>query len=111
MYTNSSAEYWAFQGALIHTDLESGGGAGVPEHVRIYHFAGCQHGGGFPLPLTDKAGDAKALYQYNSLDYFPLLRAALVNLTAWVSEGGTPPPSQHPRTTVRACLVMQPSGA
>ena len=98
IYTNTSAEYWVLQGALIHTDLESGGDAEIPANVRIYHFAGSQHVGQ-PLPLTDKItfpGDARALYPYNSLNYFPLLRAALLNLTEWVGKGRTPPPSRHP---------------
>ena len=36
-------------------------------------------------------------YRYNWVDYTPLLRAALVNLDRWVSEGIAPPPSAHPR--------------
>ena len=98
-YTNSSAEYWVLQSALIHTELSSGSDAKVPDNVRIYHFAGNQHVG-FPLPLRDKTdlrGNDKALYPFNSLDYFPLLRAAVVNLEAWVSRGQTPPPSRYPR--------------
>jgi hypothetical protein len=31
------------------------------------------------------------------VDYSPLLRAAIVNLDCWVSEGVDPPPSSHPR--------------
>src|SRR5262249_19114152 len=33
----------------------------------------------------------------NTIDYAPLLRACLVNLDRWVTEGVEPPPSRHPR--------------
>ncbi|MCH8226097.1 MAG: hypothetical protein IIC97_09535 [Chloroflexi bacterium] len=102
VYANSSAEYWVLQGALIHTDLATGADAESPENERIYHFAGTQHGGGFPLPLTDTTTypeNARALYFYNSINYQPLVRAALVNLAAWVRDGRIPPASKHPKTT------------
>jgi hypothetical protein len=89
------------QGALIHTDLATGGDTESPENERIYHFAGVQHVGGFPLPLRDTTAypeNARALYLYNSLNYQPLVRAALVNLAAWVRDGRTPPASKHPKT-------------
>lgn len=41
--------------------------------------------------------DGLGLHTPNSVDYRPLLRAALVNLDRWVSAGLPPPPSQHPR--------------
>ena len=100
IYTNTSAEYWVLQAALIHTELSNGRDAEVPDNVRIYQFAGNQHGSGFPLPLTDRTGNpeaARACYHFNSVDYHPLLRAALVNLEAWVSQGQTPPASRYPR--------------
>ena len=100
IYTNTSAEYWVLQGALIHTELASGRDAEVPDNVRIYHFAGAQHVC-FPLPLSDiqPMDGSRALYPFNTIDYFPLLRAALVNLGAWVCEDQTPPPSHHPRVS------------
>lgn len=100
IYANTSAEYWVLQGALIHTDLATGGDLETPENERIYHFAGNQHGGGFPLPITDTTSypeNSRALYHYNSLSYQPLVRAALVNLASWVRDGRTPPASKHPR--------------
>ena len=101
IYANSSAEYWVLQGALIHTDLATGGDTETPENERIYHLAGNQHGGGFPFPLTDTTSypeNNRALYLYNSLNYQSLIRAAVANLASWVREGRTPPPSKHPRT-------------
>src|SRR5690606_29352114 len=36
-------------------------------------------------------------YGFNTIEYTPLLRAALVNLDRWVSEGVDPPESAYPR--------------
>ena len=46
-----------------------------------------------PVPQTTLAVSNRP----NSVDYRPLLRAALVNLDRWVTEGQAPPPSLHPR--------------
>jgi len=95
---NTSAEYWAGHAALIHTDLEGKRDLAPCEAVRIYHFAGTQHGpGNLQLTDTGAADDARGQQRPNSVDYRPLLRAALVNLDRWVTEGHAPPPSLHPR--------------
>ena len=60
---------------------------------------GTQHGPG-SLPQERAAEDGYgtvARYGFNVVDYSPLLRAALVNLDAWASEGAEPPPSRVPR--------------
>ena len=87
------------QAGLTHTTL-NGRDAQIPENVRIYHFAGTQHFG-FPLPLTSVNSNdgTKAIYQYNHVNYVPLMRAALVNLDRWVSTEEAPPPSKHPRVS------------
>jgi Alpha/beta hydrolase domain len=97
-FINTSAEYWNGHAALIHTDLDGKRDLAPSEAVRIYHFAGTQHTPG-DLLLTDTgtADDSRGQQRPNSVDYRPLLRAALVNLDRWVSAGQTPPPSLHPR--------------
>jgi len=97
IFTNTSAEYWRGDAALIHTNLETMTDAPESESVRRYHFAGCQHGSGEFPPLQVRTGEGpKGQLPFNSVDYTPLLRAALVNLDRWVSEGEVPPPSRHP---------------
>jgi len=52
MYTNTSAEYHRGDASLVHTDPD---GARDLEHgpsVRVYHFAGTEHGTGV-WPPTD----------------------------------------------------------
>jgi hypothetical protein len=90
---NTSSEYWRSEASLCHADVE------LPEEARTYLFAGCQHGpGGVALtrsaPLSPWVRPANPL---NTVDYTPLLRAALVNLERWVVDGVEPPPSAVPR--------------
>ena len=97
MFTNTSAEYWRGDAALIHTDLETLTDAPESPHARRYHFAGCQHGSGDFPPLEVRASDGiKGQLPFNSVDYAPLLRAALDNLDRWVANGEEPPASRHP---------------
>jgi Alpha/beta hydrolase domain len=97
-FINTSAEYWNGHAALIHTDLDGKRDLAPSDAVRIYHLTGTQHSPG-NLLLTDSgtADDSRGQQRPNSVDYRPLLRAALVNLDRWVSMGKTPPPSLHPR--------------
>ena len=97
MFTNTSAEYWRGDAALIHTDLETLTDAPQAPTVRRYHFAGCQHGSGEFPPLEIRTADGiKGQLPFNSVDYAPLSRAVLENLDRWVSTGEEPPPSRHP---------------
>ena len=97
MFINTSAEYWRGDAALIHTDLEAMQDADESENVRRYHFAGTQHGSGNFPPETIRAMDGlKGQLPYNSVDYDPLMRAALINLDKWVSGDAPAPDSLHP---------------
>ncbi len=98
MFTNTSAEYWRGDAGLIHTDLETMTDAPEEsEFVRRYHFAGTQHGAGvFPLSDVRASDGLRAELPYNSVDYAPLHRAALVNLDHWATTGEPAPASSHP---------------
>jgi hypothetical protein len=98
MFTNTSAEYWRGDAALIHTDLEHMCEAPESPCVRRYHFAGTQHGSGvFPPPVIRPTDGMRGQLPFNTVDYTPLLRAALSNLDRWVSTGEPAPASCHPR--------------
>ena len=98
MYTYTSSEYWAGHGALVHTNLDGSGDIDPPDAVRVYAFAGTQHAlGGLPLNDIDPVDGYRGAHAFNCLEYRALLRAALVNLDRWVTDGTPPPPSQHPR--------------
>ena len=98
IYTYTSSEYWAGGGCLTHIDLEGKRDLDVPDNVRIYQFGRVQH----PLPSSelrhfDPGNGAHGQHYFNTVDYRPLLRAALVSLDRWVSSDEPAPPSQHPR--------------
>jgi hypothetical protein len=98
MFINTSAEYWRGDAGLIHTDLVHMTEAPESSSVRRYHFAGAQHGVGTFPPITIRPTDGiRGQLPFNTVDYTPLLRAALTNLDRWVSTGTPAPPSRHPR--------------
>ncbi len=107
-FINTSAEYWSGHAALTHTDMEGQYDLVPSEAVRIYHLAGTQHGpGNLLLTDTGTADDSRGRHKPNSVDYRPLLRAALVNLDRWVTDGHAPPPSCHPRLDADTAVLPE----
>jgi hypothetical protein len=103
-YTNTAAEYHRGDASLIHTDPDGARDVEPGPHVRVYHFAGTEHGLGVWPPSDMQAAAAdphgwveRAQHLRGTLSYGRLLRACLVNLDRWVTEGVAPPPSRHPR--------------
>jgi hypothetical protein len=91
-YTNSSYEYWGRAASLIHTSIDGLEDAKIPENVRVYQFAGSQHGPArFPPEKT--LGQQKS----NPMDFRISMRALLVSMDSWVREEGTPPESRYGR--------------
>jgi hypothetical protein len=89
---NTSAEYWRGDGSLVHTDVGGTRDVAPPPYVRQYLFAGTQHTPGtLPPPPADPNTGGRGFHPFSVVDYSPLLRAALVNLDRWVSEGVEPP--------------------
>ena len=96
--TNSSAEYWRGDAALMSIDLDGTTDLPAEPDTRTYLFASTQHGpGGFPRSRYNANDGGRGRFDFNVVDYTPLQRAALVNLDRWASEGVEPPPSVHPR--------------
>jgi hypothetical protein len=76
--------------------------------VRTYLFAGTQHTpGAIPPPATDANTGARGKHMFNIVDYAPLLRAALLNLDAWVKKGVAPPPSAFPRVADGTAVLAE----
>ena len=91
-HTDSANEYWGAAASLIHTD-SYGNDLTLPDNVRFYLFASTQH-----VPATiPRTGICQQLSNPNP--YRPNLRALLLALDAWSSEGVEPPPSRHPRAS------------
>lgn len=108
-YTNTSVEYWGGGrvAALVHTDPAGTRDIALPDNVRLYVFAGTQHGPGAFPPAPVPGG------QYaNPVDFGVAMRALLLALHRWVAEGVPPPPSLYPLlrdgTLVPAAAVRFP---
>ena len=103
-YTNTSAEYHRGDASLVHTDPEGRRDIAHGPNTRVYHFSGTEHGLGVwpasdttvvaadPSGWTERSQNLRGVVNYGRL-----LRACLVNLDRWVTEGVEPPPSRHPR--------------
>jgi hypothetical protein len=91
IHTNTGTEYWQSGQSLITTDPLGSRDGTAPDSVRIYHFTGTQH---VEIQTMPKGVCGTP---YNTVDYRPLLRAALASLDRWVKDGTVPPPSRHPR--------------
>jgi len=79
-----------------------------PPYVRQYLFAGTQHTpGAIPPPAADPNTGGRGRHTFSVVDYSPLLRAALVNLDRWVTEGVEPPPSAVPRLADGTAVAVE----
>lgn len=109
---NTAAEYWRGDGSLVHTDVAATRDVTPPPWVRQYLFAGTQHTpGAIPPPPADPNTGGRGRHPFSVVDYSPLLRAALVNLDRWVSEGVEPPPSAVPRLADGSAVAAETTRA
>ncbi len=91
-HVNSAYEYFGCGASLIHAALDGSNDLPMPENVRVYMFAGGQHGpGAFP----PRKGRAQNLQNPN--DYRWAYRALLVALDRWARGEAEPPASRYPR--------------
>jgi len=97
------AEYHRGDASLVHTDPD---GARDLEHgpsVRVYHFAArstgpaCAADGHAAAPADPHGWVDRSQNLRGVVNYGRLLRACLINLDRWVTDGIAPPPSCHPR--------------
>ncbi|MBA3439097.1 MAG: hypothetical protein H0T92_04425, partial [Pyrinomonadaceae bacterium] len=94
---NSSNEYWVKAGSLLHTDTL---GNDLRGHRNIRHYLFSS------LPHATFSGPGTCQQPRNPVVPNPGLRALLVALDEWVSEGKKPPRSRVPR---RANGTLAPS--
>jgi hypothetical protein len=105
--TETDTEYWQALMALNTTDANGKRDFDIPANVRIYHFAGTQHGGGDPLnqpPAVLPTPPNNCQLPSNSNPFIPGQRALLVALQQWITHGKEPPRSLYP-TLGRGSLV------
>ncbi len=90
-YTNGSYEYWGRDAGLIHTSPDGKKTIPPPPTTRIYYIAGTQHGAN---AKPEKNGTQN---RANPQDYRFAMRALLVAMNSWITNGSAPPDSQIPR--------------
>jgi hypothetical protein len=90
--TNTSTEYWQKGASLLTTDPTGGGDLSLPANSRVYLIAGTQHGGRAGLG-TNRGVCANPTNPHSPA---PAMRALLVALEQWVTEGIAPPASRAP---------------
>jgi hypothetical protein len=89
-YTNGSYEYWGRGASLIHITVDGRRDFASGPESRIYYLAGTQH---VPSPNPVRH-DTENLA--NPQDYRFALRALLLAMNAWITNGVTPPDSRMP---------------
>jgi hypothetical protein len=91
-HTQTSTEYWQKRGCLAHTDGR-GHDLKLPDNVRLYVIASAQHNSPFGSePVKDDSQ-----LPINPLPAGDVLRALMVALDLWVTQGIEPPPSRYPK--------------
>lgn len=91
--TNTSTEYWQKGASLLTTDVLGQRDIELPANARAYLVASTQHGG--TAGLRPAYGSCVNLRNPHSPN--PALRALLVALDEWVSDGKAPPATRVPR--------------
>ena len=93
METNTSTEYWQKGASLLVTDPLGARDVAHPAGARGYLVASTQHGG----QAWMRSAPGNCVNNRNPHSPTPALRALLVALDEWVSEGKAPPASRTPR--------------
>jgi hypothetical protein len=99
VHLNTSSEYCSsaaiehVSAALCHISADRSADLEMPDNVRMYLCASTQHA---PWPL-EAPPDGRGIYAPNTIDYKPFVRAAVDNLTDWITRAKAPPPSVYPR--------------
>ena len=101
---NSENEYWSKAGSLLHTDT-AGKDLPDPPNVRHYLLSSLPHSRG-----RGPTGRGICHMPQNPLVANATLRALLVSLDAWVTNGTTPPPSRVPRVADGTLVEPLPQG-
>ena len=91
VHSHTNTEYWQRHASLGHTDPRNGDDLEFPDNVRMYVIASAQHGGSWLVE-----GDYTQQLS-NSMATGPTLRAILVAMDRWATDGTPPPASRVPR--------------
>ena len=103
LVTNVTTDYYSIRASLARTGAIGRRDVPTPADVRIYDVAGASH---------SRATRQACQFPPGQLDFFPVMRATLLNLDAWVRSGREPPPNRlmplEPRPA-EASLLQAPA--
>jgi hypothetical protein len=99
VHTHTSTEYWQKRASLSHTDGK-GKDVPIPNRARIYFIASAQHN----TPFGSQPRKGSCQQPTNPMPIGDVLRALIVAMDRWASEGVLPPPNQIP-TVAEGTLV------
>lgn len=85
LVTNMTTDYFSIRASLARTGASGTADVPPPPMVRLYDVAGASHG---------RASKSTCQMPPGQLDFFPVMRATLLNLDRWVKDGVEPPPSR-----------------
>ena len=90
--TDTELEFYQSRASLVTTDTQ-GNALAMPDNVRLFLLSNLQHA----APANAKSAmTATCQYPTNPLFAGPPLRALLVAMDAWISNGTLPPASRYP---------------
>ena len=106
-FTNTSVEYWGGgrNAALVHTAPDGSADLSLNDATRVYYLTGAQHG---PARFPSSVGQGQQ--PDNPLEYWWTMRALMVGMEKWLTDGVAPPPSRYPRLA-DGTLVAAAQGA
>jgi hypothetical protein len=90
--TDTELEFYQGRAGLVPVDTK-GNPLTMPDNVRLFLLSNLQHAAGFGVT---SAPSRTCAYSSNPLYAGPPLRALLVALDAWISNGTLPPASRYP---------------
>jgi hypothetical protein len=90
--TDSEIEFYQQRASLVVTDTQ-GNALTMPDNVRLFFLSNLQH---YALASDKSVLSRTCEYPTNPLNAGPSLRALLVALDAWISNGALPPASRYP---------------
>jgi len=93
--TDSELEFYQQRASLLVTDTQ-GHGLAMPDNVRLFLLSNLQH---YALANAKSEMAKTCAYPTNPLNAGPSVRALLVALDEWISNGTLPPDSRYPSRT------------
>jgi hypothetical protein len=100
--TDSELEFYQQRASLVVTDTQ-GNALSMPDNVRLFLLSNLQH---YSLANAKSEMAKTCAYPTNPLNAGPFVRALLVALDRWISNGTPPPDSRYPS---RADATLTPA--